>query len=162
MTLEEYNSRIDGVIKDIQGGAHAQIMTELALDAIAMIKDRVIQSGYNAKGVQFSSITTNTKKPHTDYTKPYKAMKKKAGKYRGFVDFSFSTRMWANIKLVSSDTQLKKGIAKISCTTTHEQDKLNWNTEQRGPILELSDFERDILVEEYDEKILNIWRKNGL
>lgn len=162
MTLEEYNRRIDGVIKDIQGGAHAQIMTELALDAIAMIKDRVIQSGYNAKGIPFASIMTKGSNPHIDYNKDYKSYKKKAGKYRGFIDFSFSTRMWANIKLVSSDTQLRKGIAKISCSATHEQDKLNWNTAQRGPILELSNFERDILIDEYDQKILNIWRKNGL
>ena len=82
MTLDEYNSRIDGVIKDIQGGAHAQIMTELALDAIAMIKDRVIQTGYNAKGVQFSAIMTNTPKPHIDYTKQYKRFKSGEVKHR--------------------------------------------------------------------------------
>ena len=151
MTFEEYNQRINGVIDDIKGGAHSQIMAEMALDAIALIKQRIIGTGRNAEGEQFK-----------DYSKRYKAFKKKAGKYRGFVDFSFSTRMWANIKLVSSDSQLRKGIAKISATTTFEQDKLNWNTEKKGEILALSDYERDMLLDIYDEKILNIFRRNGL
>jgi len=151
VTLEDYNQRINAVIEDLKGGAHAKIMAEMALDAIALIKQRVIQTGRNPEGELYR-----------DYTKRYKAYKKKAGKYRGFVDFSFSTRMWANLKLVSTEDQLRKGIAKVSCTTTVEQEKLNKNTEQRGEILALSDYERDLLLSVYDEKILNIWRKNGL
>lgn len=175
MTFDEYNNRINAVVEDILGGAHAQIMTELALDALAMIKNRVIQYGLNPEGVSYADVITNTPKPHKDYTPQYKRFKSglvkhrkdtkntnKSNKYRGFVDFSFSTRMWANIKLVSSQDQLRKGIAKLSCTTTVEQAKLNKNTEQRGVILALSDYEKENLLAIYDEKILDIWRRHGL
>lgn len=151
MTLDEYQTRINNVINDIQGGAHARIMVELAQDAIALIKARVVGRGVNPEGEKYR-----------DYTPKYRKYKTKKGKYRGFVDFSFSTRMWASIKLVSSESQLKLGIAKVTATTTFEQDKLNWNTGSRGVILGLADFERDILLEEYDKKILDIWRRNGL
>ena len=162
MTFEEYSIRMDSLIKDLQAGAHAYVMADLAMDAIAMIKNRIIQNGYNAKGVPFAQVPVKSKNPHTDYTKGYKNYKKKAGKYRGFVDFSFSTRMWNNIKLMSSEAQLQKGIAKITASTTEDQKKLNANTEQRGNILELSDFERERLLKIYDQKLLNIFRKNGL
>jgi hypothetical protein len=166
MTLEEYNIRIGNVIKDLEGGVHAQIMTEMALDAIALIRLRVAGTGRDSEGQFYKDYTARYKRFKSGKVKhrpTTKFQNKNTGnKYRGFVDFSFSTRMWNNMKLVSSNTDLQKGIAKIKCTTTFEQEKLNWNTKQRGPILALSNGERDMFLDIYDEKILKIWRKNGL
>ena len=151
MTIDEYSSRINGVITDLEGGIFSTIMVALANDAIAMIKSRVVNTGKNAKG-----------EPFKPYSKGYLNYKKSLGRYRGFVDFSLTTRMWSSIKLFSSPDQLQKGIAKITATTTAEQEKLEENTALRGAIIELSDNELQMLYEEYQQMLLDIFRKNRL
>ena len=38
ITLLEYNQRLNGVIKDLQSGAHGTVMTQVASDAIVLVK----------------------------------------------------------------------------------------------------------------------------
>ena len=151
ITLLEYNKRLQGVINDLQSGAHGQVMVQIAGNAIAMIKQRVQEKGLNPAGNKYPA-----------YNKSYQKMKEKAGKYKGFVDFSLTNRMWGNIKTISPKDELDKGIAVIKATTEFEQNKLDWNTEKKGDILALSDDEKKKLVEYYEEGILDIWRKNKL
>ena len=117
MTPVELSKRIDGVVKDLEGGAIEQIMVKLANDAIALIRQRVTQTGKNAEGIAFR-----------DYKPGYKNYKMALGRYKGYVDFQFTGRMWANIKLFSSPDQHRKGIAKIAATTVEDKEKLEWNT----------------------------------
>ena len=151
ITLLEYNKRLNGVIADLQTGAHGQVMTQVASNAIVMVKQRVQEKGLNPEGAKYSP-----------YSKSYQKAKEKAGKYRGFVDFSLTNRMWSNIKIVSDKAELDLGTAVIKATTTFEQDKLNWNTEKKGEILALSESEKKTLVNNYEQGILNIFRKNRL
>ena len=151
ITLLEYNKRLNGVISDLQSGAHGDVMVQVASDAIAMIKTRVQERGLNAEGSQFP-----------EYSKSYREKKQKEGKYKGFVDFSFTNRMWSNIKIVSPKGELDMGVAVIKATTPFEQDKLNWNTKLKGDILTLSEQEKQKLIHLYEQGILNIWRKNQL
>lgn len=157
ITLLEYNKRLNGVIKDLESGAHGQVMVQVASDAIALIKQRVQERGLNPKG-----------SPYPAYSKSYLEKKKKAGKYRGFVDFTLTGRTLGNVKstgsldVVSSKDELNSGIAVIKPTTQFEQDKLNWNTEKKGDILALSEQEKIRLTDLYEQGILDIWRKNKL
>jgi hypothetical protein len=151
ITLLEYNKRLNGVIKDLESGAHGQVMVQVASDAISMIKQRVQESGTNPEGAKYSP-----------YSKSYEAKKRKEGKYKGFVDFSLTNRMWSNIKITSPKDELDMGIAVIKATTSFEKDKLKWNTEKRGDILAVSDTEVERLTKLYEQGILDIWRKNKL
>jgi len=60
MDLNEYNNRLESVIRDIQGGAHANVMIKVANDAIALIIKRVTQTGKKADG---SSYKPYSKEP---------------------------------------------------------------------------------------------------
>lgn len=151
ITLLEYNKRLDGVISDLQTGAHGQVMMQVASNAIALIKQRVQEKGINPDGSAYAP-----------YSKGYLAKKKKEGKYKGFVDFSFTNRMWSSIKIVSPKDELDMGMAVIKATTAFEQDKLNWNTTGRGDILALSDSDIKVTTKNYERGILNIFRKNRL
>lgn len=151
ITLIEYNKRLNGVISDLQSGANGQVMAQVASNAIASIKQRIQEKGLNAEGTKYPA-----------YSKGYLKRKTKEGKYKGFVDFTLSSRMWGNIKLVSDKGELDKGTAVIKGTTQFEQDKLNWNTEKKGEILALSKKEITSLVKTYETGIMNIWRKNKL
>lgn len=151
ITLIEYNRRLQGVINDLEQGAHGQVMIQVASNAIAMIRDRVQERGLNPEGSRYR-----------DYSPGYLAYKKEQGKYRGFVDFTFSTLMWNNIKLVSPKNELDMGIAVIKATTPDEKEKLAKNTASRGDILALSEKEKNELTHDYEQGILNIFRKNQL
>jgi hypothetical protein len=151
ITILEYNKRLDGVIKDLQSGAHGTVMSQVGSAAIEMVKERVQEKGLNPEGQKYSP-----------YSKSYLEYKKKEGKYRGFVDFSFSNQMWRSIKLVSPKDELELGIAVIKATTPLEKEKLSKNTARRGDILALNQDEKGKLVHIYEQGILNIFRKNKL
>lgn len=151
MTLDEYNRRLGGVISDLQGGAHGDVMMQVANDALRLVRQRVQEKGLNIDGGGYR-----------DYSKSYKAQKEKEGKYRGFVDFTYSSRMWNNIALVSDRNELDKGVAVIRARSSENQDKLNKNTKSRGPILAVSENEKGVIMEIYNEGILRIFRRNGL
>jgi len=151
ITLLDYSKRLNGVIRDLQEGAHGQVMVQVASNAIVLIKQRVQEKGLNPEGAKYP-----------EYSKGYLTYKKKEGKYRGFVDFSFTNDMWSRIKLISPKDELDKGIAVIKATTSFEQNKLNWNTEKKGDILALNEKEKQSLVKSYEQGILNMFRKNQL
>lgn len=58
MDYPEYNKRVDGVIKDLQAGAHAEVMVKLAISALTLIKERVQETGVNAKGQKYKPYST--------------------------------------------------------------------------------------------------------
>lgn len=151
ITILEYNRRLQGVINDLQSGAHGQVMIKVAEDAIAMIRQRVQEKGLNPEGAKYK-----------DYSPGYKAYKIKEKKYRGFVDFTFEGRMFNNIKLVSPRDELDQGIAVIKATTSEDSEKLAKNTLTRGDILAVSEQEEKQLLADYEQGILNIFRKNQL
>src|SRR4030042_5135233 len=120
-------------------------MSQIAESPTVIVKDRVQERGLNPDGM-----------PYREYSPSYLAYKKKERKYRGFVDFTFTERMWTNIKLVSPRDELDMGIAIIKATTSEDQEKLKKNTKSRGPILALSTDEVKRLTHEYEQGILNI------
>ena len=156
MTWEEYQQALQGVIDDLEGGAHADLMVQLANGVIATIKARIQETGVDASG-----------KPYKDYAPGYKEYKIAAGKYKGFTDFSFTNRMWTSVQLVSSHGELFSGVARITATGVDmegisNQEKLQKNTVKFGQILNISEQEKADLLSDYNAGILQIWRNNGL
>lgn len=153
MTAEEYSKRFQNVISELQNGAMGDILVATANEAQMMIKERIQERGIDANGARYK-----------DYTEAYKKRKQKAGKYRGFTDFSFTTRMWQNVQLVSSTSEAGEdvGRATISAKSEENRVKLQANTERFGGILELSEGEIDTLRQSYKDRIYNIWERNGI
>lgn len=58
MTFPEYDKRLNGVIKDLQSGAHGEVMVKMAISALTFIKERVQETGVNAKGQKFKPYST--------------------------------------------------------------------------------------------------------
>jgi predicted metallopeptidase len=134
-----------------------KIMLKLGNDANAMIYSRIYQTGTNAEYQDLLS-----------YKPKYKEYKEKKGHYRGFVDLTWSGRLWNNIKVVSSQGEHSKGHAKISAESLEYQQILsgltngNKNLRARGPILDLNTEEVGILQDEVDKWLTDILKKNGL
>lgn len=58
MTLDEYNKNLNGVVKDLQSGAHGQIMVKMAINALTLIKKRVQETGVDANGKKYDPYST--------------------------------------------------------------------------------------------------------
>lgn len=179
MTFEEYNQKMDALIKDLPG-AHANLLIGVANTAVAMIKRRIQTSGVDANGNKFRA-----------YSEWYTKYKTDKGKYKGFTDFSFTNRMWTNIQLIKDKSNDQQAIItaqdkgskggnisvpvkahtrqgkKIAATTKSvyvpsNYEKLEKNTKAFGEILNLSKQEIEDLRSDYDNGILEIFRAHGL
>ena len=87
----------------------------------------------------------------------YKQFRELHGRQTGFVDFTFTGRMWSNIKLVSDRAELNSGVAVIKPSEDIQKKKLAGNTERRGDILALSKTEEQRLADIY-----SVWFEGAL
>jgi hypothetical protein len=92
----------------------------------------------------------------------YKKIRELQGYETGFVNFEISGRMWANIKLISSNSDHQNGIAKIGATGEDNKKKLEGNTKRKGDILDLSQKEINELKQTYTLDVLQVFKNNGL
>ena len=92
----------------------------------------------------------------------YKEFRELHGRQTGFVDFAFSGRMWANITLVSSESEHSKGVARITAPNEDEYKKLEGNTARRGAILDLNEKEMQEVADIIGVELDKIWKRNGL
>lgn len=151
--MKATQENLNNLISDLQGGALGEALIACAETARGMIRERVQGFGVNAQGSHFR-----------DYSPGYKKSKQKAGKYQGFTDFSFTTRMWQDTQIVSSTSEANEavGVAKISQLSQENKDKMAKNTKSFGPIMELSKEEIATLQDDYNNRILDIFARNGL
>lgn len=92
----------------------------------------------------------------------YKQYRELHGRQTGYVNFSFTNRMWDNIKLTSEASEHNRGIARIGATEEKEQKKLAGNTERRGEILMLSSGELNEISGYFNSEIDKILKNSGL
>lgn len=119
-------------------------------DAIGIIKTRIQEFGVNASGTAYKA-----------YTNAYKKRKQKAGKYQGYTDFSYTTRMWQSVSIVDSTFTKEQGKVVISAKGTN-RDILGYNVNRFGEILDLSKAEIGTLQEGYGERVTNVYKAFGL
>lgn len=89
----------------------------------------------------------------------YKQLREMQGMRTDIVNFSYSNRMWANIKITSSNTEHNNGVVILGATTEEDKIKLKSNTEKRGQILALNDSEIRTLTKIYMQKIKQFFRE---
>lgn len=59
MTVQELNTRFDGIIKDLQGESLGNIMAGIGLTARKMIYERVHDTGVDSKGQKYKDYSVN-------------------------------------------------------------------------------------------------------
>lgn len=197
MTFDEYRMKMDNVIQALQTEPYGALMVEIASDALALIRQRIIQTGQTAEGGQYppysikplytgcKAFINQSKCPAGSKSKRrelkwitinrggkpvhlfrveggYKEFREMNDRQTGFVDFSFSGRMWVNIKIKSTFDEHQNGVARIGATQQENIDKLAGNTARKGDILKLSDKEITDIISTYNLGIEQIFTKNGL
>jgi hypothetical protein len=138
-----------------------KIMPKIGASANAMIYQRIYTSGYNAQN-----------EPFRDYTDKYKKYKTKKGHYRGFVDLTFSGRLWSNIQspvVKSTDEDHKAGVVIVGASGDEYRKILAGLTDGngkglqgRGDILDLNKDEIAVIQQMTDKWVEEIINSNGL
>ncbi len=190
MTPQQYISNLSGVISDLKGGAHLQVVEDTAMSALAMIKARVINTGVSSTGTKYrdystegfwasedmftiktafrkmiknksyNAVTAIDGKVKYLYKGGYKQFKIDNGRFRGVTDFMFTGHMWNDINIRKSRINQKYAIIKPG---RNENDlKLAKNEQSFGNILALTEAEKQRTAENYNNGVLQIFRNHNL
>lgn len=138
--IEEQIARFDRLLADLDGITEINIETT-ANDGLAILDHRVTDTGQGVNG------------PLKDYTKPYEEKKKKSGRFRGFVDLSFSGQMWASIGIVEKKTEDGKYVVTIGGRDEFTVKKMEGNNKARPGVFGLNNEEVAILREDSGDRL---------
>jgi len=145
----DYKKNIEAAIKQLNSERRKN--TEImALDAFALVQNRITETGERAKGGQFEP-----------YTEGYSKFKGKT-RFVNFRDFKFTNDMWRSM------TAIFEGQTKTSATYRHasnnstDQAKVDANIDRSGNFLALSPSEIKILHETNQERLAKTLKNNGI
>lgn len=158
MSPAQLASRLDALADEVQGEIQREV-ERVAETGKAMVIQRVSETGKDAKGASFKPYTRQweLKKRGAVSTAKKEGAKKRAarrtaeataekpvGRYRGFVDFTFTGRMLTNIGLVEkSDSKVV-----IGGLSEETKKKMEGNDTHRKGWFRLSDKEIATLKEQ--------------
>lgn len=128
-----------------------KIAREAALDAVALISDRVQQRGEKVNG---EKITTPARQTTGAYSKYYGIKRQKAGRQTDYIDLTFSDDMMADFITSPVD-----GGAEVGFKGQSSSDKSEWNEARFGELFSLSDKETDQIGEIVNNRINGILNK---
>lgn len=175
MTISEKIAQLDGIEKMLRGGA-ANIVAALGADLCASLADRVINTGKNSEGQQFSPYSEKKVPAFWYYgrslnaggeAKVRAAAKKKEGvSYREFrqfnnrpgspKNFSFSNEMWRGFGVKSAQFEGGQYILVIGGKTKVSSDRIAYVSSQEGrSIIEPTAQELARLAKQLTDKITN-------
>jgi hypothetical protein len=163
VALTLIKARVQETGTDAEGQKYAPYSTRPMLANRASMTvsayNKIAGSKKKRKDLKWATINT-----HKLFEIPggYKQYRELHGRQTGFVDFSFSGRMWANIALISKAQDHNNGEAIIGAKNTEINEILEGNTKRRGDILDLSDKEIEDLKQRYNLGTLKILKSNGL
>lgn len=156
--------RIIGSGQDADGAQYAPYSTKPMLSGC---KNFITQNSCTTfakdKDTKWVSIGTGDKRKSL-FVIPggYKQFRELNGRQSGFVDFSFSGRMWADIAITSTNSDHADGLVTIAAKTDENDKKLAGNTKRRTDILKLSQSEIELLSEVYNAELNQVISNMGL
>lgn len=139
MDLDRLIDNVDGLITDLDDLTEREMET-IATDGTALLDNRITTTGEGVNGKL------------KDYTDAYKKRKEKAGRYRGFVDLSFTTQMWASIGIVEQKNEAGKFVVVVGGRDEFTRTKMEANEKARPGVFNLKVSEVDALKDDSEER----------
>ncbi len=149
--VNEFLPAVDDLFKRV-ATAIPDITQTIAKDAIALIKNRVQETGTNSEGSTFPAYSK-------EYAKT-KAKKNGEGSVL-FRNFTLTGDMLRQLNIVSTKRDQDKYVVTVGGKSDFAQDKIDWNSEQVGDILETSEEEEKIFAQTMDDEIQKIIDQTG-
>lgn len=134
--------KIDNALAKLPEALVKEALT-LASDINATIADRVQNDGQNADGGTFGDYAASTRKQ--------KVKKGQTSSPYPLVNFTDTGLMFANIK-PTVERKGTKVVITLKASNKAEIDKLRWNTDRFGEILEASKDEQDQLKKDIEKR----------
>lgn len=150
---EQRADQIRAFLSDLRDNRADEALTA-GNDINALMKRRTINEGETPEGGTFGT-----------YSDSYQRLREKKGytdpPYPN-VNFSFTNRMWDNIKPRVVEENENSVVIQIAPNQTFEIDKLRWNSERFGEIVDLNDDERQMLINAIATRYRNKLTEYGL
>ena len=134
--------KIDNALAKLPESLVKEALT-LASDINATIADRVQNDGLNADGGTFGDYAASTRKQ--------KVKKGQTSSPYPLINFTDTGLMFANIK-PTVERKGTKVVITLKASNKAEIDKLRWNTDRFGEILEASKDEQDQLKKDIEKR----------
>ena len=135
--IESYVQLNKSIVESVK-----QAIEIAALDAVAMIGERILEKGQDSNN-----------EPLSPYSKPYKKRKEKAGKYVGYTNLKWSGQMIASIGIIELSNTETSAKAVVMGRDEFNQKLLEYNSKSRGDILTVSKEEQKVLSEDFEKRV---------
>jgi hypothetical protein len=149
--INEFAPAVDNLFQKIASGI-PDINQIIAKDAIALIKNRLQEKGQTAENSSFPAYSSGYKKTKA------KKNGEESVKYR---NFTLTGDMLRQLNIVSTGTENGQYTVTIGGKAAFAQDKIDWNSEQVGDILEASKEEQESFAETMDDELQKIIDETG-
>lgn len=154
MNPEEYIARLQK-FQSLLVADLPRFTAEKAMDANALVQNRIINRGLNADEVQLGFYTSE----------PYKKKREKHGRQTEFVDLTFTrggAGMFGSTSLIFSEYQNGIARAVVGGKDEFTQKKLQWNSDRYGDVLAMSAKEIELIDASYEEWLGGLIKEAGL
>lgn len=167
MTPTALSDRIDALVAELQQELRLEV-ERTAQTGLAMVTQRVSETGKDANGASFKPYTREyelRKRAATGNVKKEGKKKRAArrsapasaekpvGRYRGFVDFTFTGQMLSSIGLEEAQADAKHIVVRVNGRDQETQLKMDGNDKHRPGWFRLSKEEVDILAQQSGERL---------
>lgn len=150
MTPEETAKALNNLAKQIAERL-PEITERVALDAKALIQERIQERGLNAEEVSL-----------TPYSDEYKKVRENNNLFSDHVSLTLTGQMWRNTEITNSGFEGGKYVVTIGGLAEASKNKLTWNSDHYGDVLRLSKKEENKLQERINKSIDIIIKESGL
>ena len=145
MNVKQVIARLRANLQTLEEQRQSEAL-RIALDATALLKLRIQTRGENADGAQFAP-----------YTPSYARVRRDRGAQTGYVDFTVTGRLMANIQPRVETNQAGRTVVVIAARDSGNNDKLRGAVKKRGNILRLSQDEIDLVRDANRERLAKVF-----
>jgi len=145
--LHEFQSKLSATLPKFVAGA--------AMDTTALIVHRIQEQGNNYKDVQLGNYTSE----------PYKKKRESKGRQTDYVDLTMTrggAGMFGSTGIVSETFDGKVVNVTVAGRDEFTANKLEWNSDRYGDVLEVSKKEEGLLFESFEVFLSDLIQEVGL
>lgn len=182
LTIREFVDKLNSSIAEIEQ-TRVDNGLKIVLDAIALVKRRVINTGRDADGGKFGNYSRavvpfwyylgketnrNNRSAVNDlletfgYFASYRDWREVNNLQTSYINFSFTNRFWNSLRPHLKLRSKGRALFEIRPATNNEREKLEYQNARFGNILALSAHEKRIIQLTNEKRIRDILQKNQI